>query len=327
MATGSLYFHSPCFDGIASAVLAWDFLEQRDGWETPVLHPVTYDIRQTWLEKALDRPAAVVDFLYHQDSTFWADHHLTTFLTDEAQADFQQQPAHKGRLLIYDQHADSCAGLLWRRLASDFGHRNLRYAQLVQWAEKIDAARYASVEEAITSTAPALRLSLGFTMGHSEGYIETLVRELRDKPLEEVASLPEPTTRFKRARDLVEAGLDHFKRSARLENDGIVVFDVDAQDAIVSRYAPYHFFPHARYSAGIIRWKGGARITAMRNPWREFPSVPLGRLAETLGGGGHERVGSIVLKGDRIADAESILARLLEGIRRSEKNNPDPSVA
>lgn len=327
MATGSLYFHSPCFDGIASAVLAWDFLEQRDGWEAPVLHPVTYDVRQTWLEKALDRPAAVVDFLYHQDSTFWADHHLTTFLTDAAQTDFQQQPPRRGRILIYDQRADSCAGLLWRRLESDFAHRNPRYAELVQWAEKIDAARYASVEEAIASTAPALRLSLGFAIGHTEGYIESLVRELRDKSLEAVADLPEPSNRFKRARDLVELGLDHFKRSAHLEKDGIVVFDVDGQGAIISRYAPYRFFPDARYSAGIVRWPGGARITAMRNPWREFPSISLGRLAEALGGGGHERVGSIVVSGDRVAEAPSILARLVGGIRDAEKNAPRCPVA
>jgi hypothetical protein len=73
-----LYFHSPCFDGIASAVLAWDFLEERSGWRTPALHPVNYDVRQTWLEKLLDRPAAVVDFLYHPDVEFWADHHLTS---------------------------------------------------------------------------------------------------------------------------------------------------------------------------------------------------------------------------------------------------------
>ena len=319
MATGSLYFHSPCFDGVASAVLTWDFLEERQGWETPVFRPVGYDIRQTWLEKPLGQPAAVVDFLYHPDARFWADHHLTTFLTTTAREDFQR-PVGTDRLLIYDQHAASCAGLLWRRLAHDFGHQNPRYAELVQWAEKIDAARYASVEEAITSSAPALRLSLGFALGDTERYVETLVRELRNKPLEVVADLPEPRNRFKRARDLVELGLDHFKRSAHLETDGIVIFDVDGQGAIVSRYAPYRFFPDARYSAGIVRWPGGARITAMRNPWREFPSVPLGRLAEALGGGGHERVGSIVVSGDRVAEAPSILARLVGGIREAERN-------
>jgi hypothetical protein len=317
MATGSLYFHSPCFDGIASAVLAWEFLEERSGWQAPVLRPVNYDVRQTWLEKPLDRPAAVVDFLYHPDVEFWADHHLTTFLTDVARSDFERR---KEPRLMYEQRADSCAGVLWRRLASDFGHRNARYAELVEWAEKTDSASYASVEEAITSTAPALRLSLGFALGQTEGYVETLVRELRGRPLEEVADLPEPRARFARARDLIQAGLDRFKRGARLEHDGIVVFDVDGRDAIVSRYAPYYFFPEARYSAGVVRWEGGATVTAMRNPWREFQSVPLGRIAETLGGGGHQRVGAIMLHSDRVADAPSVLARLVEAIRDSEKN-------
>ena len=32
---GHLYFHSPCFDGIAAAVIAWDFLEATRDWEDP----------------------------------------------------------------------------------------------------------------------------------------------------------------------------------------------------------------------------------------------------------------------------------------------------
>jgi hypothetical protein len=319
MATGSLYFHSPCFDGVASAVLAWDFLQERNGWTTPVFRPVGYDVRQTWLGQLLAQPIAVVDFLFHPDAAFWADHHVTTFLTTAAREHFEQA-SQRDRLFIYEPQADSCAGLLWRRLANDFGHQNPRYAELVQWAEKIDAARYVSVEEAIASRAPAQRLSLGFALGQTENYAETLVRELRDKPLEAVAELPEPLSRFKRARDLMELGFDHFKRNAHVENDGIVVFDVDQQGAIVNRYAPFRFFPNARYSAGVIRWPGGARITAMRNPWREFRSVPLGHLAETLGGGGHERVGSVLVSGDRVAEAQSILARFLSGIRKAEKN-------
>jgi hypothetical protein len=315
--TGSLYFHSPCFDGIVSAVLAWDFLDVQDGWTNPALRPVNYDLRETWLSQRLEQPAAVVDFLYHRGIEFWADHHPTAFLTRTARADFEKR---ENARLIYDQGAGSCAALLWERLYKVFGHRNVRYAELVRWADKIDSARYASVEEAMISRAPALRLTRGLALGHTAGYCESLVRALRDKSLEEVADLREARERFEQVQTLAVLGLDKFKRGAHLEEDGIVVFDVDGRGVIVSRYAPFYFFPEARYSAGILRGESGAKVTVMRNPWREFAGVPLGRIAERLGGGGHQRVGSIVLRGRRVGRGASLLSTLISEIRKAERS-------
>jgi hypothetical protein len=315
MADGHIYFHSPCFDGIASAVLSWDFLEARRGWTLPALRPVNYDRRETWLRSPLVQPCAVVDFLYHPAAQFWADHHLTAFLTDLARRHFEER---RGPDLHYDARAGSCAMLLWEHLATAFGHRNPAYAELVQWAEKIDAARYVSVEEAMDSMAPAVRLNLSLAVVGAEGYCEDLVRAVRRQSLDEVADLPEARRRFRNARALSEVGLDRFRQRARLEADGIVVFDVDGEDALVNRYAPYHFFPEARYSAGIVHLKDGAKVTAMRNPWREFASVSLGRIAEALGGGGHQRVGSITLRGDEAAGARAVLEQLVKEIRSEE---------
>jgi hypothetical protein len=275
---------------------------------------VNYGQRDVWLSEQLEPPCAVVDFLYHPGAQLWADHHLTTFLGASAQAHFA---ARRDGWLLYDAAADSCAGLLWRRLHADFGHRNLRYADLVVWADKIDAARYESVDEAIAAPGPALRLTLGLAVGDAD-HSERLVRALRGLPLEEVANLPDVRERYAKARALFDAGFERFKRAARLEDDGIVVFDVDATDVLISRYAPYHFFPEARYSVGITRWRGGAKITAMRNPWREFPSPSLGSIANKLGGGGHRRIGSVIVRGDQIASAPSLLARFVSEIRQAE---------
>src|SRR5437867_9299784 len=77
---GTLYLHFPCFDGLVSAVLASDFLEQ-NGWKfNRRFCPVNYHLRPTWISSHLRPPCAVVDFLYHSDAQFWADHHSTTFL-------------------------------------------------------------------------------------------------------------------------------------------------------------------------------------------------------------------------------------------------------
>jgi hypothetical protein len=320
MATGKIYFHSPCFDGIVSAVLAWDFLEKTDGWVNPTLRPVNYEQRESWLRDVLEEPSAIVDFLYHPDAQFWADHHGTAFLTGAARRDFEEKQDRRDRRLIYDAAAGSCAALLWDRFYSAFGHRNDRYQELVAWADKIDSARYNSVEEALSSEAPALRLAKGLGIGRTPGYCESVVVALRNQDLAAVAELPPARAHFAEVERLTSIGVDRFQRAARLEDDGIVVFDVDSRDAMISRYLPFSFFPDARYSAGIQRWEGGAKVTAMRNPWRQFESVSLGRIAENLGGGGHPRVGSIVLSGDRAASAPDTLARLLSEIRTAEAN-------
>jgi nanoRNase/pAp phosphatase (c-di-AMP/oligoRNAs hydrolase) len=97
----------------------------------------------------------------------------------------------------------------------------------------------------------------------------------------------------------------------------IAAFDiVQGDDEIISRYAPYHFYADARYSIGVIRSSKHVRISAMRNPWREFNSVPLGKIFEKHGGGGHQRVAALVVPD--AAQTKDVLNDLVEEIRRSD---------
>ena len=312
---GCLYFHAPCFDGIVSAVLVLDYLKERQDWREFDLRAVNYHLKSTWLSTALEQPAAVVDFLYHPSATFWADHHSTSFLTSEARAHFE---ARRGPMLVYDERADSCAGLIQRHLQDDLGYTNARLGELVAWADKTDAARYDSVEEAVFGDAPALRISVSLSVGDDDGYLARLVRALHQDTLESVARSNEVTHRYALVRSRLEAGIERLKKGARLEQDGMAVFDVDASDVNVSRYAPYLLFPHARYSAGIVRTRDGAKITVMRNPWVAFESVPLGPICAQLGGGGHHRVGSIALHGSDAERAPAVLVQLVSELRRRE---------
>jgi hypothetical protein len=313
-----LYFHSPCFDGIVSAVLALDFLEGSQNWTFDELRPVDYGSRPTWLSKPLRKPFAVVDFLYHPDAEFWADHHQTSFL-EPALKEFcasQKNPFH-----IYSSRSGSCAKLLWRVLARRFNHQNKRYAQLVKWADKIDAARYDSVEEAITGSHPALNINRTLVLNKDPDYPIYLVRQLREKPLDEVGQAPAIVATSDEAKALVQAGLKRVSKTIHLDEGDIAVFDVDSPDVLINRYAPYHFFPEARYSVGMVRTPDSIKITAMRNPWREFPSVYLGKVLERFGGGGHRRVGSVLLKSSNANDAEQLMKGLLREIRKEESSN------
>jgi hypothetical protein len=283
-----LLFHSPCFDGIVSAVLVLDYLQHHEQWGEVECVRVNYDHRDAWLATRFTERTAVVDFLYHPDAVFWADHHRSAFLTAEMRTDFLER--NDAAALIYDPDFDSCAGLLWCHLAEYASYRNDRFAELVRWAEKIDAARYDSVDEALSFSHPALQISASLALG-SDGYSESLVHLLSARSLEEVSETPEVRAKFVQFQRSTIEGLTRLGASARLRDD-VVVFDVDAREAIVPRYAPYRFFPHARYSVGVIRYDDGAKITAMRNPWRNFESVPLGDIFTRYGGGGHQRVAS-----------------------------------
>jgi hypothetical protein len=300
-----------------------DFLENAQGWTLDQLIPASYDARSGWLSHELLTPCAVVDFLYHPQAVFWADHHGTTFLNEDAKRDFERR---RGAWLVYDDHSGSCARLLRNHLAECFSFADSRYDEMVEWADKIDSARYASVEEAILGDAPALRIRASLAAGDAQEFSKQLVNELRVNTLDQVAGLPLVRERFEEVRSKTAAGLERFASAVSLCEGEIAVFDVTGQQGVMlSRYAPYHFFPGARYSVGVVRSPNGAKITAMRNPWREFPSANLGRIFENLaeafknvGGGGHQRVASAILSGDQVRQAASILAHIVHQIREQD---------
>jgi hypothetical protein len=135
------------------------------------------------------------------------------------------------------------------------------------------------------------------------------------KSLAEVASSREVNQRYRNARKEILIGQQRFKKSAWLERDGIVVFHVNnSKFHSVSRYAPYLEYPKALYSIGILDSEDGAKITAMRNPWRRFRNVPLGQLFRPYGGGGHQRVASVLVS---TRDAERMLQSILADLRRA----------
>jgi hypothetical protein len=315
-----LYFHSPCFDGIASSVLTWDYLDNATNWKIKRLYSVNYDSRPEWLTTKLEAHSAVVDFLYHPQACFWADHHLTTFLNQEVKKNYEQRKQECDECwLIYQTKSGSCTKLLWNYFYTSYKYRNPRYKDLVEWADKIDSARYKSVKEALFGDASALHIHRSLGVRNSTELSKELVKKLRHHTIDEVAQLPEVQERSKRILSLNEIGLSKLKKSIRLEDGNIAVFDVNTRD--INRYAPYYFYPKARYSVGLLRTANGAKITAMRNPWIEFPSANIGKAFEKFGGGGHQRVGSIILPEEQVKEASVVLKKVIDTIKQEDQVN------
>jgi hypothetical protein len=307
MPSGTLYFHNACFDGLVSAAIASAFLET-EGWKLTDLIPVGYGERESWLSTPLPKPSGVVDFLYHPDAEFWADHHPTTFLTSAAREDYERR--RSSHRLLFDERAGSCASLLWNALHSCVPDAE-RYREAISWAEKIDTANYESVEDAICGTSPALRIRLSLLSHSDPDYLRLLVKEMRSGDLKQIAELAPVHDRFVEAQRRIAAGLSHASLNTRLKGE-IALMEIEPKgDEIVSRYAPYHFFPQARYSIAIVRSESSVTLTAMRNPWIDFRSVPIGKILEPFGGGGHLRVGSVIIPKQRAELAHTIVDRLL----------------
>lgn len=302
----TLYLHFPCFDGVVSAVLASSFLERAHGWVIDDLKPVNYDIKDEWLDRALPAHSVVVDFLYHPQAEFWADHHSTTFLTTEAKVDFERC---RSSWLLYDRQRGSCASLLWFYFHEHLlGEANLE--QMVRWAEKIDSASYDSVEEAISSRHPAIVLTRSLTVDPDQAYLEFLVFGLKRHSLEEIAETNEVRRRFVEAESRNTLGLKYIGKSIHLLGN-VAIFDVENNGAFLNRYAPYYFYPKAHYSIGIVRFENSTKITAMRNPWLDFESVNLGGFMKGFGGGGHQRVGSVIVSNDQTGKINQVVSDLL----------------
>lgn len=302
----TLFLHFPCFDGVVSAVLASSFLEKVHGWAVDALEPVSYDIKDQWLDRVLPAPSAVVDFLYHPQAEFWADHHSTSFLTTEAKADFERR---RSSWLLYDGKRGSCASLLWSHVREHLPRKS-NFEEMVRWAEKIDSASYDSVEEAIASRHPALVLTRSLAVEPDQAYLEFLVFGLRQHSLEEIAESNEVRRRFDEAESDSALGLKYIAKNIHLVG-GVALFDVENNGAFLNRYAPYYFYPKALYSIGIVRFENSTKITAMRNPWLNFESVNLGDFMKGFGGGGHQRVGSVIVPNDQTDKISQVVSDLL----------------
>jgi hypothetical protein len=310
-----LYFHSPCFDGLISAVLLSDHLRTTTAGSVE-LHPVNYDLNDTWETLRLEMPAAVVDFLYHPDASIWFDHHATTFISRAFERSYQTR---KDSLIVYDRNSRSCSMLIWKaelRLSGDHFHKVLA-------ADLIDSADYKSPEEAVFGDTPAMRINASFAVGETAEYSKSLVELLLHQDLERVAKHPlvrERYVEYVRRRDI---GMQRFKPTSdlrysdgfRVDPSGVVLFAVDASDGIVSRYAPFTVAPSAAYSLGLMLFGDDAKITAMRNPWRNFQSVPLGEIFSRFGGGGHQRVASTRLHGQSRDQAVETLFRVQQALQ------------
>jgi hypothetical protein len=316
-----IYFHDACFDGTTSAALFAAFY--RDvivpGADVRAIG-MTHRDGDPFEGVALDADDhACVDFRFCADPRmrWWFDHHPTAFQPPELRGVFDR--AHSPTW-FFDPKAPSCAGLIRRTLAARWDWEPPPHLiDAVTWADKIDAAQFASAAEAVSLGYPAQRLAAWLAHGRSPLDTAHYVEWLSRAPLAEVADRPEIAPQLAEVAAQRAREIDVVRRLGVWHGDVIVFDQFDDVGARSPGFLGYMLFPTCTYAVAATRTATTIKITVGANPWpdgqRRTGPAPrrhdIGSLCAKYGGGGHAVVGGITLGGDELPRAKETLAALV----------------
>lgn len=312
-----LYFHDACFDGTASAALFSAFYRDTIAPLARIepIGMIHCDGDPFAGEVFGGDDHACVDFRYtaRPELRWWFDHHRTAFQPPALRDAFN---ADRSGTKFFDPDAPSCAGLMAVVLPRVFGWvvpAHLR--DLAQVADVIDAARFASADEAVALTAPGQQLALWIARNRDAAatvrYIDTLSRI----GIAETARLPwlaDGVALLARERD---ASRDRIDGLAEVHGDVVVFDQLDLAGSLAASnpgFVGYQLFPRCLYTIALMRGDRAIKISVGFNPWCGAPrGHDIGALCESLGGGGHAAVGGVTLRLDEVARARAAVAQML----------------
>jgi hypothetical protein len=281
-----IHYHRD-FDGMVSAAVLAKLLgelgRERASWQS-----INYDQRTNWTEFSRNERFAVVDFHFHPRAQYWFDHHPTTFLTPELRA--QYQPSERWQ---WDEASPSCPPLILAHARRHWDYQAPeRFVEMARWSDVIDAARYASVEEAVFGDTAALRISRALTAAPKSEWLDELVGAMLEGNLDEVAARPDVEKAYARAARNRDKALEQFPPTIESRDGGVVLYDASSNQIRRERFAPFYHHPDVHYAVGVIPTRAGFHVSCGENPWNPSPAaVHIGELMEQYGGGGHKAVG------------------------------------
>jgi len=319
--------HGWCFDGAASSALFAAFWRQRFGCGQRLRY-IPKDHRPGDPYDPEDfagaDPAVGLDFRYsqHPAMTWYFDHHASAFQLPGDRAHFE---ADRSGQKFHDGAAASCAGYIVRVVRARFGCDLSAHAELIAWAERIDAASFPSPEMPVLLAEPALQLASFVESNHDMAQVATFIDDLRTRPLAEhaAADYVQNIVRPRRAQNQDDLALIARRAVVR---DGVLAFDVLDQPArAYNKFIPYYHHPRVRYVVGLIRGSDRRiRLTAGYNPWlpRDAREHSMAELLEPYGGGGHPYVGGCSFDADQEERALAVQRSLVDVLRGAA---PEPT--
>ena len=314
----TILYHGNCFDGCASAALLGRFLSEREGPRlSGVRHrPMAHTQGDPFPPDAFGEGiTACVDFRFSPNPglDWWFDHHQSAFVSPADRAVFE---ADRSGRKFWDPTAPSCTGFIHRTLRDRFGWEARDLAELVHWAEIIDAARFPSAAVAVRLEEPALRIMTMLEATRDPALPDRIIEAMRREPLAAIAAAPwlagplEPV--LARHREAVAL----YRTLARVER-GVVTVDLgDTPIEAANKFIAYDLFPDARYTVVVSKDAKRTKVSVGSNPWPKVPRThDIARLCERYGGGGHPVVGAVTLPPGRLDEARRIAGEIAAALR------------
>jgi hypothetical protein len=290
-----ILYHDHCFDGAASAAFFSRFYEAKCAPNAQFeFTGLAHKASQLFDDSMFDGDVnAIVDFKYSPDPrlTWWFDHHQSAFLSPEDAEHFHQD--HSGKKL-FDPSFSSCTMFIAEVTRQKFGFQAGDLAELVEWADIIDGARYASAHEAVEMQAPAMKLTLVIEGAKGSEIIHKIIRWMRHRKLADIIQEPEVQQLYAPLHERHLRSIEIIRQRAD-SHDGVIYFDLIADGLEgYNKFIPYYLFPDATYTVSVSTSSFRTKVSVGSNPWSPLPPIHnLATICERYGGGGHPKVGAI----------------------------------
>jgi len=317
-----VFYHDKCFDGASSAAVFARFYRERIRKDAQfVFSGLLHRAGALFENVQFDGDEnAIVDFKYSSSPnvTWWFDHHLSAFLSDEDAARFR---ADKSGQKFYDPEYKSCTSFLAMIAQKHFGFDPTPIAELVHWTDIIDAAQYSDAQTAVEMREPAMKLTMVIESAPDQRFVPNLIPLLANKPLAEILEEPFVAPLIPPLMKRHELSVSILERHSVCE-DATIFFDITGYDLEgYNKFVPYYLHPESIYSVGLSKSSFRVKVSVGSNPWSiEEPQVNLAKICERYGGGGHARVGAISFPVDQHAQAvkasQEIVTELRAAVRK-----------
>jgi len=304
--------HGHCFDGMASAALFTRLRASIGGasaatysYKSCGYGPGMSQIPASWLKSDEN---AILDFRFTETPKldWYFDHHPTAFGSGDEQARALAD-ADGGRKLYWDAQYGSCAKLIADVARTRFDEPLTALADLVAWADRIDAARFADAVEATSVKEPAMKLAAIVEQHGNGAFLELMVPRLLERSLDDIAGMTDVVDLWKP----IEASRAAFtaELQSRTEVRGSVVI-VDLGDRVIGaapKFVTYAAFPQCTYSVTVARTQKLVKVGVGYNPWGDKPRLhDIAAICRRAGGGGHPVVGAVSFPTTAIDQARAL---------------------
>ncbi len=306
--------HGHCFDGACSAAIFSKYLRERENARQFVYKGLAYEPNAPPPGDKLKEGAvnAILDFRYTKSPllTWYFDHHVSAFQEEGSREHFGADGSKKK---FHDGAYGSCTKFIADILREQFAWEAPGLAQMIHWADIVDAARFENADVATSLEEPAMAITAVVQELGDDAFCTELIPRLMTEDLAVIARSPLIADRLSPIRERQKGITERMSRVG--EQKGLVaLFDLsDHPVDTVAKFVSYKLFPTCMYSVVLAATPRRVKISVGFNPWSAKPRRHnVAELCERYGGGGHPVVGAVSMPGTELARGKRAVEEMVE---------------